>query len=180
MIMLNVLDDPNEVERLHSTPVQVRKVLMMMIMAGSRKYKSTRGGQEPKLSFLWVLYWCDFFISESDQVLSIFGNYLPNKKAHYNGWCKRRGVRFVFVLWLLVPVLLIATLGRRFCMEWWGWWTKIMHFISCITKTPSTMFQAMFIIYFSKTQTWNLHITFLIFIFFHLYISCITFTHIIL
>ena len=55
MMMVNVLDDPNEVERLHSTPVQVRKVLMMMmtmIMAGSRKYKSTRGGQEPKLSFL--------------------------------------------------------------------------------------------------------------------------------
>ena len=54
MKMVNVLDDPNEVERLHSTPVQVRKVLMMMtmIMAGSRKYKSTRGGQQPKLSFL--------------------------------------------------------------------------------------------------------------------------------
>ena len=101
MKMVNVLDDPNEVERLHSTPVQVRKVLMMMmtmIMAGSRKYKSTRGGQEPKLSFFVSFIRCDFFISESDQVLSIFGNYLPNKKAHYNGWCKRRGVRFVFVL----------------------------------------------------------------------------------
>ena len=59
MMMVNVLDDPNEVERLHSTPVQVRKVLMMMtmIMAGSRKYKSTRGGQEPKLSFF-----CEFYI----------------------------------------------------------------------------------------------------------------------
>ena len=26
MMMVNVLDDPNEVERLHSTPVQVRKI----------------------------------------------------------------------------------------------------------------------------------------------------------
>ena len=30
MILLNVLDDPNEVERWHSMPAQVRTVLVML------------------------------------------------------------------------------------------------------------------------------------------------------
>ena len=34
ILMVNVLDDPNEVERWHSTPTQVRTVLVIMMMTG--------------------------------------------------------------------------------------------------------------------------------------------------